>query len=73
VSLGQVIAHDTRSVTAPSAFKSNDDDDVDPRVDLVISQRFVDIQDGERTVKARDSAIAWARDWRADIEKGGND
>jgi hypothetical protein len=34
---------------------------LDP-VDLVIGQRFIDIEDGDRIVRARDSAIAWAKD-----------
>lgn len=45
---------------------------LDP-VELVIGQRFIDVEDGDRTIPARESAIAWAKDWRQHIEKGDAD
>jgi hypothetical protein len=41
-------------------------------VELVIGQRFADIQDGDQIVPARESAIAWAKDMRRFIEKDGD-
>jgi hypothetical protein len=43
---------------------------IDP-IELVIGQRFADVEDGDRRIKARESAIAWAKDWRAYLEQGG--
>ena len=43
---------------------------LDP-VDLVIGQRFTNVEAGGRTTPAQEFAIAWAKNWRAHIEKGG--
>jgi hypothetical protein len=37
-------------------------------VDLVIAQTFQEISDGERTIPARELAIAWAKGMRETIE-----
>ncbi len=39
-------------------------------VDFVIGQRFTEVQDGDRTIRARESAVEWAKDRRAFIEQG---
>ena len=39
-------------------------------VDFVIGQRFMEVQDGDRTIRARESAVEWAKDRRAFIETG---